>query len=183
MDKSKRIYVDLEYIYPGMTASSGRPTENDLRQVVQIGAILFDMNRGKEEAGFDMLTRPAYTEKLPSFFVELTGITQENLNQEGVDFPAGFQKFLNFCSDYPIWTFDKDQGVLEQNCGYFGLEFSLPDFVRVKPKLLDWGVNPNKYSSGTLYQAAGLDMRGHVHNALHDVRSMAAAVYKWERDI
>jgi hypothetical protein len=31
-----------------------------------------------------------------------------------------------------------------------------------------------------LYKAAGLDMDGHVHNALHDVRSMAAAVHTFE---
>src|SRR6056297_1331659 len=180
MKNDKRIYLDLEYIYPGMTADSGRPTARDRRQVVQIGATLFDNDKGKEEASFNVLTRPAYAKQLPPFFVELTGITQEDLDREGVDFPRGFQKFVEFCRDRPIWTFDKDQEVLQQNCGYFGLDFSLPDFIRVKAKLPEWGIDPDKYSSGTLYRAAGVDMSGHIHNALHDVRSMAAAVYKWE---
>lgn len=180
MSKDKRVYVDLEYIYPGMTADSGRPTAQDLRQVVQIGAILFDMDKGEEEASFNVLTRPAHDKRLPPFFVELTGITQEDVDRDGIDFPRGFQRFVEFCGDHPIWTFDKDREVLEQNCGYFNMDFPLSDFVRVKAKLPEWGIDPDKYSSGTLYKAAGIDMKGHVHNALHDVRSMARAIHKWE---
>jgi hypothetical protein len=41
--------------------------------------------------------------------------------------------------------------------------------------LPQWGIDSDAYSSGTLYRAAGLEMTGHVHDALHDVRSMAAA--------
>ncbi len=168
--------MDLEYIYPGMRKGLGRPSEKDLRQVVQIAAILFDNRKGEELANFNVLTFPAYTEKLPSFFVELTGITQKELFESGVDFEQGFKKLEFFCRSHPIWTFDKDWGVLKQNCSYFGIHLSLPEFIRVKPKLAEWGLDPEKYSSGTLYQAVGLSMKGRVHNALHDVRSMAAAV-------
>ena len=181
MSREKRIYLDLEYIHPNMGPNKGRPTAEDLRQVVQIGAILFDHSKGEEEDNLDLLTFPAYTRQLPSFFVELTGITQKDLEQKGMDFPEGFQKLVEFCNGYPIWTFDKDQEVLEQNCGYFGIEFSLPDLVRVKPQLPEWGIDPNKYSSGTLYKAAGAEMNGHTHNALHDVRSMAAAIHIWDK--
>ena len=34
-----RVYLDLEYAYPGMQAGQGRPTN---AQVVQIAAIIFD---------------------------------------------------------------------------------------------------------------------------------------------
>jgi hypothetical protein len=53
-------------------------------------------------------------------------------------------------------------------------------FTRVKALLPEWNISPNEYSSGTLYKAAGLSMQGHVHNALHDVRSMAVAVSHFE---
>ncbi len=54
------------------------------------------------------------------------------------------------------------------------------EFTRVKPMLPKWGIDPNEYSSGTLYKAADLALEGHVHNALHDVRSMAQAVAMFE---
>lgn len=173
-----RIYVDLEYCYPGMTRKSGRPTDKDVRQVVQIAAIKFDTVTRRECATFDVLVKPLYTKTLPEFFVELTGITQQQVDADGLEFPAALSQFIAFCGEVPIFTFDKDWEVLAQNCGYYDLPFvyAAAPFTRVKALLPQWGVDPNAYSSGTLYQAAGLKMDGHVHNALHDVRSMAAAV-------
>ena len=180
--KDLRIYLDLEYMYPNMTKESGRPTAKNKRQVVQIAAILFDNEDGKELESFEMLTFPAYNRELPDFFVELTGITQPRLEAEGLNFVDGFRRFLKFAHSYPVWTFHLDQEVLEQNCGYFGIVSPFKkDFVRVKLLLPQWGIDPDRYSSGTLYKAVGLDMQGHVHNALHDVRSMAHAVHILEK--
>lgn len=179
MDKNFRVYLDLEYMYPGMTKESGRPTEKQKRLIVQIGAILFDIAKGKEVGSFDQLIIPQLSYTLPEFFVELTKITQEMVNEKGVDFEEGLKRFANFSQDYPIWIFDGDLGVLKQNCEISRISFPFKEsgFTRVKPLLSDWGIDPDKYSSGTLYQAAGLQMNGHVHNALHDVRSMAAAIH------
>ncbi len=180
----QRIYLDLEYVYPGMTKESGRPSDKHLRQIVQIAAILFDHNKGEEVGSFNILTFPAYEKKLPSFFIELTGISQEDLDKNGISFELGLEKFVNFCQDYEIWIFDKDENVLRQNCKYFGLDFPFGDsnFIRVKPKLKYWRIDPEKYSSGTLYKAVNLDLKGKVHNALHDVRSMAQAVHELEKN-
>lgn len=175
---SERVYVDLEYLFPGMNREIGRPTEKDLRQIVQIAAIIFDTESSQEISSFDILVLPTYDRILPPFFVELTGITQEMVDTRGVEFSQALQKFIEFCGSRDIWTFDKDFEVLVQNCGYKNTAFALSGspFVRVKPKLPAWGIDASAYSSGTLYRAAGLIMNGHVHNALHDVRSMAVAV-------
>jgi inhibitor of KinA sporulation pathway (predicted exonuclease) len=176
-----RIFVDLEYCYPGMKKSDPRPTSKDKRQVVQIAAIAYDVANNHEVAYFDMLTRPAFESSATPFFEELTGITQADIEEKSVSFPDALIKFKAFCGNYPIWTFDKDQEVFEQNCQYFSIPFPFNEtFTRVKALLPGWDINPDNYSSGTLYKAAGLTMQGHVHNALHDVRSMAAAVSYFE---
>jgi inhibitor of KinA sporulation pathway (predicted exonuclease) len=176
-----RIYVDLEYCYPGMTKEKGRPSSTELRQVVQIAAIKYDHLSGKEIASFDTLTRPPFTPVLPEFFIELTGITQSEVGR-GAAFPEALSTFLQFCGDAPVYTFDKDWEVLRQNCSYYPIPFPFEGkpFTRVKPLLGGWGVDAGAYSSGTLYKAAGLQMDGHVHNALHDVRSMAAAIHYFD---
>jgi DNA polymerase III alpha subunit (gram-positive type) len=174
---SARIYLDTEYCYPGMTETTGRPTSADKRQIVQISAIRFSTDEGVEEASFDQLVVPAFEKPVPPFFVELTGITQADIDREGAPFPEVIVRFRDFCADTPIWTFEKDQEVIEQNLGYYGMKPMFDkEFVRVADRLKGWGVDRSQYSSGTLYQAVGLRMDGHVHNALHDVRSMAAAV-------
>ena len=178
---STRIYVDLEYCYPGMTKETGRPSEADKRQVVQIAAIRFNNQTGEEIDSFNKLVIPAYETVLPSFFEELTAITQADVEREGIAFPEALQAFVDFCKNDQIFTFDKDWYVLRQNAGYHTIPFPYASkpFVRVKALLPRWGVNPSSYSSGTLYKAAGLRMSGHVHNALHDVRSMAYALHRF----
>lgn len=177
-----RIYVDLEYLYPGMTREKGRPSEKEQRQVVQIGAILFDTDSGKEQASFDVLVQPAFEKNIPTFFTELTRIDQKMVDDSALPFPDALKQFVVFCQNKPVWTFHGDESVLRQNCQYFDTPFPFDvPFVRVKNMLPDWGVDPDQYSSGTLFKAAKLKMNGdNVHNALHDVRSMARAVWVFE---
>lgn len=177
----KRIYLDTEYYYPGMLRGTPRPTAADKRQIVQIAAILVDSQTGEELAAFDQLVVPTYEKQVTDFFTELTGITQADINREGAAFSKVLSLFVEFAGNTEIYTFDKDEEVLRQNCGYTGIAWPFENsFTRVKALLPGYGVEPDKYSSGTLYEAAGLEMDGHVHNALHDVRSMAAAVRVFE---
>lgn len=179
-----RVYVDLEYCYPGMSKDTGRPSEKDLRQVVQIAAIIWNTETGTEEQSFDMLTHPAFEKQVPLFFTTLTGISQTTIDEKAVPFIEALQAFVRFCGDYPVWTFNADWGVLKQNCTYFNTSFPFEEreFIRVKPLLSAWGIDPEQYSSGTLHRAVGISMDGHVHNALHDVRSMASAVQLLEAE-
>lgn len=177
----KRVYLDTEYCYPGMKRGQPRPTSADRRQIVQIAAVIFDNVTGQEFASFDQYVVPRYEPELPEFFIALTGISQADVDVSGIRFDEALARLSKFCGSLPIWTFDKDEEVLRQNCGYDTVDwpFKAP-FTRVKELLPDWRIDPDSYSSGTLYQAAGLDMDGHVHNALHDVRSMAHAVHVLE---
>ena len=47
-NKDCRIYLDLEYVYPEMTKEYGRPTDKNLRQVIQIAAIKVYVKTNKE---------------------------------------------------------------------------------------------------------------------------------------
>ncbi len=179
----KRVYLDTEYCYPGMKKGTPRPTSADKRQIVQIAAIIYDTESGEELARFDQLVLPTYEKQLPDFFIELTGITQQDVDKSAVSFERAFKDFVHFCDDLSVWTFDKDEEVLHQNCEYIDMPWPFTaQFTRVKALLPKWGINPDAYSSGTLYKAAGLDISGHVHNALHDVRSMSRAIDAFEKN-
>lgn len=179
--QKKRIYVDTEYVFPNMGRDYGMPTEDDQRQIVQIAAILVDQETGEELESFDQIVFPKYMKKIPIFFTELTKITQDDVNQNAISFIKALKQFVEFCRDYPVWTFNADYGVFKQNCTFFNIDMPFKkDFIRVKPLLSSWGIDPNKYSSGTLYKVTKQKMQGHVHNALHDVRSMAMSVHYLE---
>lgn len=165
-----------------MTQESGRPNDNELRQIVQIAAISYDEQSGEELDALDIFVEPTYTKQLPQFFRELTGISQQKLDAAAISLRDALGQLETFCDGYEMYTFDKDWGVLQQNYGYIGLPFYFADrpFIRIKERLREWGIESDKYSSGTLYQAAGIEMDAQVHNALHDVRSMARAVHVFE---
>ncbi|PIR78135.1 MAG: hypothetical protein COU28_03250 [Candidatus Magasanikbacteria bacterium CG10_big_fil_rev_8_21_14_0_10_36_16] len=181
--ENKRIYVDTEYMYDGMFYEKRMAREEDKKQIIQIATILFDCKKNEEIASLDILVKPIFHEKLPEFFVELTSINEEMIKEKAIDFISALHKFVEFCNDYPIWTFNNDYNVFKQNCEFYNLEipFKKP-FIKVKPLLKNWNIDENKYSSGTLYKAANLNMDGHVHYALHDVRSMANAVNYFEKN-
>ena len=179
MSKKNRIYLDLEYIYPEMTKEYGRPTEKNLRQIIQIAAIKVNVETNEELALFNKLCKPKFTKMLPPFFVELTHITQEEVDTNGVDFLEALAELQKFCADTQVYTMDADYSVITQNCGYYNIKNPFKEFTRVKPMLASWGLDASKYSSGTLYKAVNKPLKDfspkHVHNALHDVRSMAYA--------
>ena len=180
-NKDCRIYLDLEYVYPEMTKEYGRPTDKNLRQVIQIAAIKVDIKTNKELETFNILCKPKYTKILPPFFTELTHITQEEVDNKGLDFLEALDMLCKFCADIQVYTMDADYSVLSQNCSYYSVKNPLKEFIRVKPMLASWGLDATKYTSGTLYKATGISIKklssGHVHNALHDVRSMSYATH------
>lgn len=176
-----RVYLDLEYVFPGMSSTSGRPSSDVFREIVQIAAIKFDHSQGEEIEFLNLLVWPPHPYYLNDFFTELTGITLEQIAESDLHFSTTFSRLVQFCEDLPIWVYDKDGEVLDQNCDFWHIRNPLSKIVRVKPYLQSKGIDPEQYSSGTLYKAAGLSLEGHVHNALHDVRSMAIALHVIDR--
>ena len=176
------IFVDTEYTTFGPTRATGWPEAHHHKEIVQIAAVLYDLEKNKELSAFNILIRPTINPQLSNHFTTLTHITQIAVDTEGITFHEGLKQFQTFCADYPLWTFDQDWYVFKENCtlNSLPLPFQQP-FTQVKTYLSRWGIDASQYSSGTLYTAIGLLLEGHVHNALHDVRSMAATVSHFSR--
>ena len=180
----KRIYVDTEYMYEGMFYEKRMPRDSDKKQIIQIAAVLFDHAKGVEINSLDILIKPIFHENLPDFFIELTNITDKMIENLAISFPEALKRFVAFCENYPIWTFNNDYNVFLQNFEFHSITNPFKcSFTKVKPLLRGLGVNPDKYSSGTLYKAVGLNLKGHIHYALHDARSMSQAMHILDKNI
>lgn len=149
---------------------------NEWREIVQIAAIKIDPAQNfKETATFDVLVKPVINPILSDFFQELTHISQQQVDAEGLPFAQALEKFAQFAQNMPVWAYGGDDKVLLENCIIHNLHQShiQPFFdIRMIVKML--GDKPHDYSSGTLHKAADIQMDGHVHNALHDCRSIVA---------
>jgi len=147
---------------------------NEWREIVQIAAVKIDPTQGfKELKTLDVLAKPCINPQLTAFFQELTHISQHQVDTQGLSFPEALQRFADFAEDLPVWSYGGDDKVLLENCLFHQTPYTpiRPFFdVRMVVKLL--GDKPQNYSSGTLHKAVGVQMDGHVHNALHDCRSI-----------
>jgi inhibitor of KinA sporulation pathway (predicted exonuclease) len=170
----KAIVVDTEYTtWPGALESNWS-LPGQQREIVQIAAVRVDQSF-REEASFERIVRPTLNPELSPLFVELTGLTQERVDAEGVPFARALDDFAAFCGDLPIVCMNADCAVFITNCDVNGVHYPFGrQFHRLRPQLARTGVDLTTHSSGDLHLLTGSPLRGHTHNALHDVRSMAA---------
>lgn len=151
------------------------------RELVQIGAVRFDLETLKTHAEFLILVKPVKNPVLSDYFIDLTGITNEAVQKDGLDFPDAFAKFAAFVGDAPTACFGNDDGVMRENLGFHGLpngehlfkSFNICPWFQQEGK--PYGIK-GKINSGKLASVLGAKMEAiQEHNALHDARSIAAA--------
>ena len=178
----RKVFVDLEYIFPEMGWKYGQPKGHEKFEIIQIAAIVFDLDQRHEIAHVDLLCHPESGTKLPEFFTELTAITQQDIDVQALKLETAVDQFVNFCEKYEVMTYNNVYNVFLKNVSYISdNKFPLKPFTRVKPIIENYGISTENVSSGELYKLFNIDLGGHIHNALHDVRSMAHSLAYLEK--
>ena len=152
--------------------------EGEHREVVQIGAIELAGSDFAETVALDLLVRPRINPVLSDYFIELTGITNEDVAQRGIGFAEALSQFLRFLADRPLFCFGRDDFVLTENVQLYGLEaqFHIPVARNIKEWMRANGLDPTGLHSCEIAAAAGVPHNGRAHNALEDARSIAKAI-------
>ena len=174
---------DLELTaWPG-TAARNWSGPGEYREIIQIGAVAVDIAAGwRETAAFQMLVRPRLNPRLSPYITELTGITQAQVDERGVAFPAMLDAFLAFLEpDTGAVCYNgHDDEVLRENCRFGGLDPARLDglpFHNLQPFFRErLGRDGKPLQSCQLMELAGLttDQRG--HDGLADSRIILGAL-------
>lgn len=169
---------DLEYTAWECSMARQWMTPGEYREVVQIGAVKLDADSFTEVAAFDVLVRPRINPGLSAYFQDLTGITQQMVTAQGVEFGEAYARFLDFAGDGPIAAFGRDEQVLIDNLRLYGIEAArpLPVFYNLRGWFAVQGLDPRGLLSCDIAPALGVPFVGHTHNALNDARSLAAGM-------
>jgi inhibitor of KinA sporulation pathway (predicted exonuclease) len=169
---------DLEYTAWECSMARCWLAPGEFREVVQIGAIKLDADSFAVLGEFDMLVRPRINTVLSPYFEKLTGITNEKVERQGVDFAVAYQRFLDFTAEGPIAAFGQDQRVLEDNFRLYGMSEAraLPVFYDLRGWFAALGLDPRGMHSCDLAPALGVPFAGQTHNALHDARAVVGAM-------
>jgi inhibitor of KinA sporulation pathway (predicted exonuclease) len=117
---------------------------------------------------------------LSDYFIDLTGITQERVDREGIPFPRALEGFLSFAgngpAEYSCYGGDADK--IRRNCDIHGIPFpsAIRHSVDIRRNLIDRGLTKPEWFSSDLTLKLGLQKEGVSHDALCDARTVASAL-------
>ena len=171
----KIIIFDTEF-----TAWEGSLARNwngpgEYREIIQIGAILVDTQNLQELDFFNEYIKPTKNPKLSDYITKLTGITQELIEKQGIEFSMALQNFFRWSQSYPLYTYGRDHEHLAANCKLADIIFPFAEnrFHRLRDVFENAGVATANYDSGYIVEAFGQKISRPPHNAINDVRTLA----------
>lgn len=169
---------DLEYTAWECSMARSWLTPGQFREVVQIGAVKLDADSFHVQEEFEILVRPRFNPDLSPYFERLTGISNRELQDRGVDFRAAYDSFLAFVGHNPIAAFGRDEKVLEENLRLYGIKDvkPLPLFYDLRGWFAVQGLDPRGRHSCEVAPALGVPFQGRRHNALSDAKNLAAGM-------
>lgn len=178
------VVFDLEFTSWPRALEQDWSAPGQLREIVQIGALRLREDCTVIEE-YEALVRPTLNTRLSSYFTELTGISQQAVDHDGLPAAEALGDFLGFCRDQTVLSYGNDMVVLGENVGWARargeqLKHSFLDaaFVNIRPWLNTVAPATAQANVGRLWSVLGLPKlaSGQEHSALFDCYSFAAAL-------
>jgi 3'-5' exoribonuclease 1 len=167
------IMVDLE-----ATCWEDRPHDAQM-EIIEIGAVKFDLATGKIVSTFEALVRPKLNPELSAFCTQLTGI-DTGMVRASEYFDQVYPKFVMWAGSrhnnvLASWG-DYDKKQLRQDIDLHKLEWKLPERHINASHLYREVKGGKKRGLGTAVTECGLIFEGPAHRALADAL-MASKVF------
>ncbi len=178
MTNGSVVIFDLEYTAWEGSNERDWSHPGEFREIVQIGAISIDGVSLEEQEVFDCFVRPRINPDLSDYFINLTGITNEDVKRHGVDLSDAHRHFSDFLQKRLAFAYGNDDEIMAENVALYDLVLGAPNIsaVNLRHWFKDHNVPTDDYVSGEVAQFVGAPINLSAHNAVNDVRSIIAAV-------
>lgn len=173
----KIIIIDLEATcWREETCPVGQENE-----IIEIGLAVLDSKTGEITQNQGILVKPTRSSVSP-FCTELTTITQELLDENGLSFEEAikqlvdeYQPHLYTWASYGMFDIKK----LKQQCKSFGITYPMRDeHINVKTYFTEkFGVKKARGMKGAL-NLLNISLEGTHHRGVDDARNIAKILYK-----
>ena len=159
------------------------------REIIQIAALKID-DKLEVVDKLNLYIMPKFHKNIPQYFVDLTGIDDEIMLKNGINFTEAYKIFKNFVGDDVCyshgWNFDKENDsdgevMREMLTTYNMIDDKQPDYQNIavwfRDKYKEKGIKVEKQSSGEIAIILGKEdelkqLCLQVHNAFYDVYSI-----------
>jgi len=170
------IIYDTEYTSWEGAHARGWDGPGEEKELVQIGAIR--VQNFKEVDALLLYVQPRINPDLSDYFIQLTGVTQQDVDTKGILFEDAYATFMQWAGDLPLYSYGPDHDVLRINHRLYktGVEIPATQFNDVRECFTATGVDVSKYMSSTIPKAYGLTPPPAGHDALNDARSIRMAL-------
>ena len=175
--RAKVVVFDLEFTAWAGSMASRWTREGEHTEVVQIGAVKLDAETLKVTDEFVCLVRPRINPRLSQYLTDLTGITNEMLDQKAVDFITAYRAFLDFVGPSPIWAFGRDDLIFADNLKLYAWSgLPVPPYSNAIPWFAAQGIELKGKHACDVAEASGAVFEGRKHDALSDAHGVAAGI-------
>ncbi|MBN1778925.1 MAG: exonuclease domain-containing protein [Candidatus Buchananbacteria bacterium] len=168
------IILDTEYTAWEGSWERDWKLPDEHREIVQVAALKIDTENLRELDSLSIFVRPRIKDQLSDYFINLTAITQDQIDRHGIDFALALEKFQKFIGELNVYSFGGDQKVFKENCELYKIKYPFDDskFFDMRDYFIARGVDATKYQSGNITEAFGIEPKERGHNALNDCRSI-----------
>lgn len=179
------VIYDTEFTAWPDSLKTNWSAEGQFREIIQIAAVKVQYKNNKAHIleTFNELVIPTKNPELSNYIIELTGITQQVLDDMGVDFFSSYKQFLTFCDGNTdaCLSWGRDDLILLENCRINQCEGAWQDqhYFDLRSFAKSQNLPGAECTSGAVAQSLGVPLKGKVHNALHDVKSLAYSIEYW----
>ncbi len=176
------VVLDLEFTAWRGSRERNWSRRGEHREIIHIGAVRLGPGPAFEETDIlDILVRPARNPNLSDYIVDLTGITQEELDEDGMPYAEAQEMLDEFVTEdvAMVLANGDDRDVLRENADLNQVKwFSRDDSMT---NIRDWLANglerePGSFESAELPALLGAESPGPAHDALADARAIALAM-------
>ncbi|MDO8495205.1 MAG: 3'-5' exonuclease [bacterium] len=179
------ILFDTEYTAWDGSQARKWSGPNEHKEIVQIGAIKIENEKLVETERYFVFIKPKLNPQLSDYFISLTGITQEIVDKNSVDFSSALVKFKKWCGELPVYSFGRDEEIIKENCALVEVSFPflISQFYDIQDIFKLNGVATERYASGTIVEAFGKKPFRKGHDGLDDARTILDGLIELDKKI
>jgi inhibitor of KinA sporulation pathway (predicted exonuclease) len=170
--------IDTEYTaWPG-SKERGWSGPNEWRELVEIAAVRVEAATLREIESFRCLVKPRHNPVLSSYLLELTGLMQAEVDEQGIDAADAITRLATWIGTDQTFCFGNDGAVIRGNLDLYCLDQRLftHEVGDIRQVFSTHGVDMTGYSSGTCTRAFGCEPQQRAHAGLNDVRTILEAL-------
>lgn len=170
---NKILVIDLE-----ATCWQGVQPKDQVSEIIEIGIALLDASTGEITVNQGILIKPIKS-KVSSFCTELTTITQEMLDEDGISFNEACKYLAKNYSQYTWASYGAyDIKMMKQQCSVRNIDYPLSkDHINVKELFKERKGLSKKVGMNGALGILSIPLEGTHHRGVDDAKNIAKILY------